>query len=534
MKKKNPFMLMLAALLCLAMCLCACNNTEENATGDPGDMEQTVSGGDIVVGIPDSVKSLDPMGQNTTVYGGNVVGQIFDTLVANNFETTEIIPCLAESWDISDDGLTYTFHLRDDVYFHEGQFQDGRQMVADDVVYSFQRIKELFARNNSQVDNIATIEATDDFTVVFTLTKADSQTLAVITQENFGIVPKEEIEGQGDGFASTPIGTGPFKIKELSADNYVILEKNEKYWGTVPSVDTVTFQFINDNNTMANALRSGEIDVAASLGAEFISLVEEDENLTVVNTPMRQHVALLHMNMVEGPTADIRVREAIIKAIDIDAMVSGIYQNGEGTRTYLPVPKASWGYDESLESLVPDYDPEGAKALLAEAGYEDGFELNLYISATDARNRMAVILQQQLKDNLNITVNIHSSDWAAFSEVVTAGTADIYGASYAFSESGDPYFYLNGFFNTNSIGSTPNGGGFSNGEVDALLDESTHTTDQDQRNELYKQIMTIALSQYPGIYYANENLIYAYHNSVEGFRINPSTIFRMEEVSIAQ
>ena len=531
-----------AGILLSAMLMAGCSGkTAETGTETEAGTEEvsetvqeTEEVQELVVGIPDAVKSIDPMSQDTTVYGGNAIGHVFDTLVANNFETTEIIPCLAETWDISEDGLVYTFHLRDDVYFHEGEYQDGRQMVAEDVVYTFNRIKELYKRNRTQIDNITEIQAVDAQTVEFTLAKPDSQLLAVITQENFSIVPKEEVEGMGEEFASKGIGTGPYKMEELSADNYVKMVKNEKYWAGEPKVDKVTFEFIADANTMANALRSGEIDIAANLNADFMAEIEKEEDLTVVNTPMRQHVALLHMNMAEGPTADIKVREAIIKAVDIDGMVAGIYQNKEGTRTYLPVPKASWGYDESLEELVPDYDPEGAKQLLAEAGYPDGFELNLYMGANPIRNKMAAILQQQLKENLNITLNIHASDWAGMAEVVTKGKADIYAASFAFSESGDPYFYLNGFFNTLSIGSTPNGGGFSDPEIDSLLEETTRMEDAKERGKVYSQIMTKALKQYPGIYYANENLIYAYNNKVKDFRINPSTIFRLESVSIEE
>ena len=174
-------------------------STEESATVVSTEVSVPV---ELVVGIPDAVQSLDPMGNKNTTYGGNVIGQVFDTLVVNNFETTEIVPALAKKWDISDDGLIYTFYLRDDVYFHKGEFQNGRQMVADDVVYTFDRADKLFVRNRAQLDNIVSVEAVDDFTVVFTLEKPDSQTLAVITQKNFGIVPKEDVEGMGDAYGA--------------------------------------------------------------------------------------------------------------------------------------------------------------------------------------------------------------------------------------------------------------------------------------------------------------------------------------------
>ncbi len=194
-----------------------------------------------------------------------------------------------------------------------------------------------------------------------------------------------------------------------------------------------------------------------------------------------------------------------------------MYQYQEAQPASLPLPPGSWGYDSSLESEVPAYDPEGAKKLLAEAGYPDGFDMNIYISNTEARIKMATLFQAYLKENLNINVNINTSEWGTFSEIASSGKADVFAMSWTWYP--DPYFFLNKIFHTSSIGSLGNGQGFSNKEVDQYLDDALLSTDQEKRAEAYKKALAVIVKQNPGIFYSNENVNWGVSPKVQGLKL---------------
>ena len=294
------------------------------------------------------------------------------------------------------------------------------------------------------------------------------------------------------------------------------MTRNEKYWAQKPYLDGVVFKIITDPNQMTNALRSGDIDIATDLKGESVKLVTEDGNLEIQAVP-GLHVAYVYMNLINGPTKDKRVREAIIRAVDIDEMVSGIYQYGEANRAYLPLPPNSWGYDSSLESIVPTYDPEKAKSLMEEAGYENGFEMEIYVSNKPARVKMATILQAYLKENINIDLEIKTVEWGTFSEIASSGKADMYGMSWTWYP--DPYFFLNKMFHSSEIGALGNGQGFNNPEVDKLLNDALLVSDTEKRAELYKKALKIITENYSRINYSNEKQIYGLSKNIHDYQI---------------
>ena len=224
-----------------------------------------------------------------------------------------------------------------------------------------------------------------------------------------------------------------------------------------PNLDEVIFKVITDSTQAANALQTGELDVAMDLKGESVQTVKDNADLTLLETP-GLHVAYIYFNMEQGPTADIKVRKALIEAVNVEEMVSSLYKYGEAQNASLPLPPGSWGYDASLESKVPGYDPEDAKKLLAEAGYGDGLTLDLYISDTEVRQNMAVLLQAYWAQ-VGVTLNIHASEWGTFSEVAMSNNADVYGMSWTWYP--DPYFFLNKLFSTDEFGGIGNGQHYS-------------------------------------------------------------------------
>jgi peptide/nickel transport system substrate-binding protein len=470
-------------------------------------------GGVITIALSSSPKNLDPI-MYTGTYESQVIASVADTLVAYKHDLSGIAPNLATEWSTSEDGMVYTFKLRDDVYFQKGDYQDGKQLTAADVKYALERSATQSAMNRlGMVDHVDII---NDFEVAIYLSEPSSAFLTVLTDSGNVIVPQEEVEGWGDSFGSHLVGTGPFTLEEFKKDQEVILAKNENYWAGTPYVDGVIFKIITDASQMTNALRTGEIDIATDLGGESVKVVKDDADLIIQEVP-GLHVAYMYMNLMNGPTADIKVREAIIRAVDIDEMVKGIYQFDEAQRAYLPLPPGSWGYDSSLESIVPSYDPELAKQLLTEAGYPDGFALEIYVSNKAARVKMATILQSYLKQNLNIDVEIKTSEWGTFSEIASSGQADIYGMSWTWYP--DPFFFLNKMFHSSEIGALGNGQGYNNPEVDRLLDEALAITDTDERAVLYKEALKLITENYSRINYSNEKSIFGFNPAVQDFEM---------------
>lgn len=513
-KKLLVLFLVLAMVLSLALTGCGNKETAEpsegsNATTENSSSNKPKDGGMLTVALTATPKTLDPV-KYTGIYEGNIIHSVCDNLVYYNKDLNEIIPGLATSWEISDDLKTYTFKLRDDVYFQKGKFQDGRKMTAEDVKYSLERsAKESVMKRLRMLDNV---EVVSDTEIICHLNEANAAFLTVLTDSGNAIVPKEEVEGWGEEFGTHLVGTGPFAFKEWKNGDSVVLERSDNYWGEKPHLDGVTFKFISEQNMMTNALRTGEIDVATDVAGESIQAIKSDENL-VLNEKPALKVIYMSMNLTDGPTKDPKVREAIISAIDVDAMVKGLYPWGEGQRAYLALPPGSWGYDKSLEELVPKYDPEKAKQLMKEAGYPDGFQTEIYVAGSD---KAAVIMQDYLKKNLNIDLKINLLEWGTFSETVSKGKAPMYAMSWTWYP--DPDFFLYQMFHSKQIGSLGNGQGFSNPEVDELLNKAvSKTADQNERAELYKQALKIITENNGRINIANGKIIDGTSNKVHGF-----------------
>ncbi len=525
MKKIWVWLLVLA--LSIGM-LAGCNDTQTEepndgdvSTEDPGSEPdaqpntEPTYGGVVSIALSSSPKNLDPI-YYTGTYEGNVIRNVADTLVRYKHDLSAIEPNIATEWSVNDAGDAYTFKLREDIFFQKGAYQDGRQLVASDVKFALERSAEHSAMN--RLGMLQSVEVVGDFELICHLKQPDAAFLTVLTDAGNVIVPKEEVEGWGDDFGAHLVGSGPFTLVDFKKDQEVILERNDLYWAQKPYLDGVVFKIITDANQMTNALRSGDIDIATDLRGESIPLVEGDKNLVMQEVP-GLHVAYMYMNMMEGPTKDKRVREAIIRAVDIDEMVKGIYQYGEADRAYLPLPPNSWGYDASLESIVPTYDPERAKELLKEAGYEDGFSLEIYVSNKPARVKMSTILQAYLKQNLNVDVSIKTVEWGTFSDIASSGQADLYGMSWTWYP--DPYFFLNKMFHSSEIGALGNGQGFDDPEVDRLLDEALAVSGTESRAALYKEALKIIAESYARIDYGNEKQIYGLNQSVGGYVIRP-------------
>ena len=504
--KKKALSLLLAVLMIVPL-FTACGSSNTTNTSDAPAAAPVVAvvdvpdeitkGGTLTIALSSSPMHLDPV-KYTGTYEAQIIYQVCDTIVNYDQELAEITPNIATSWDIVDES-TYIFEIRDDVWFHPGKYvgPEGRLMTAEDVAYSLNRTATESALD--RLDMLDYAEVVDATHVKCVLKSPTSTFLTALTNAGNVVVPKEEVEGWGDEFGTHLVGTGPFIMDSFELDNQAVLKKNDKYFVANPNLDGVTFKVITDSNQRVNALLSGDVDIAMQLSGETVQIVDQSNAVNLMRRPGIQ-INYGIFNSVNGPTADPKVREALLMAVDFDTLAKGVYQFGEGEAHKLALPKGSWGYDASLEADVPAYDIEGAKALLAEAGYPNGFEMTCYITSEAIRQKACTILQAYWAQ-IGVTMNIETVEWGVFSETVAACKADFYAMGWTWYP--DPYFFLNKMFHSSALGSNGNGGGYNNPEVDALLDEALIKTDQNERAELYKKALAIITNDDLGVFYGN-------------------------------
>lgn len=511
MKRLAIFLFTVLASVLLVACGGGENSTSTDTSENSGEPQK---GGTLKVGLSANPQTLDPV-KYTGMYESQVMRLVADTLVVYSKDLQVIEPSLATEWEISDDLLTYTFKLRDDVYFQPGEYQDGRQMTAEDVKFSLERSANESVMN--RLRGVASVDVVDEFTVDVHLEKPNAALLAALTDAGNIIVPKEEVEGQGDNFGSNLIGTGPFTIQKWQKDQQFDLSRHDNYWGPEPYLDGVQLKVISDTNMMTNALRSGDIDIAMDIKGQNRELINQDEKLELLTVPALS-ITYLDLNNKKGPTADKRVREAIYKATNVDEIVQGANQWGGAKRSYLPLPEGSWGYDKDLENLVPTFDAEAAKKLLAEAGYPDGFKTEIYVA--EARVPYATIFQNQMKENLNIDVEIKVVEWGTYSDTVSKGNAPMSIGGWSWYP--DPYFFLYQLFHTDQLNALGNGKGYENPKVDELLNEAlSGTAIQEERAELYQEALKIILSDVPRLELDAQESTAGVSKKVQGFEVSP-------------
>lgn len=500
--------------------------TTDSGSKNSGDGK---TGGELKVALSANIASLDPT-TYTAQYESNIMRSIFNSLVVYDSEIKEFKPSLATKWEISDDLKSYTFTLRDDVYFQAGKYQDGRKMVANDVKYSLERSLNKSALNRLRYVKNVDVKSETELTIE--LEKPYAGFLAMLTDMGNAIVPKEEVEGWGDDFARNPVGTGPFKFVEWSTDDFVLTERHEKYWGKKPNLDNVKFSFIIDSNMMGNSLQAGDIDIATQITGQNIPLVKKNNKLDLQQI-QGLSIGYLAFNTKEGPTANVNVRKAMALAVDKEELVNGIYQYGEASAAYMPLPKASWGYSKKIEDeMKKEFSPnvEEGKKLLADAGFKDGFKIELYTS--EARVPVATIFQAQMKQ-LNIDVEIKSVEWGTFSDIVSNGKAPLYIMGWSWYP--DPDFYLYQMLHSAQIGSLGNGGQYKNEKVDELLDRAnSETADESKRAEIYEEALELIKNDVPHVDLYDQDIVVGLSNEVKDYKVRSdgSVILVDDEVNV--
>jgi len=383
-------------------------------------------GGAMIVTYQNDVATLDPaIGYDWQNW--SMIKSIFDGLMDYEPGTSTLSQGLADSYELSDDQLTYTFKLRPGVKFH-----NGREMTADDVKYSFERVTAPatqspgagFFASIEGFDAMAAGEATelsgvtvvDPLTVSVKLTRPDATFLHVMALNFASIVPKEAVEEWGADFATHPVGTGAFKLAEWTLGQRLVFERNADYWEPgLPKLDQITFEVGVEPSVALLRFQNGEIDMPGDgiPPAQFVQVSQNPDYEGLIVEGGQLHTGYITLNVTQPPFDDLKVRQAVNMAINKDRIVRVI--NGRAVPANQPLPPTMPGYAPDYEGYA--YDPEAAKALLAEAGHPDGFTTELFVYNTDPNPRIAQAIQQDLAA-IGITAEISS---LAQANVIEAG-----------------------------------------------------------------------------------------------------------------
>jgi len=429
---------------------------------------------------------------------------MFDSLVDLDPETLEPIPHLAQSWEVSDDGKTYTFTLVDaDVKWH-----DGEPFTVDDIEFTLmeilkptytgiyqQRFADLVGADKviaGEADSLEGFQIIDDKTVQFKLNSINPAFLAVAIND-LKFIPKHLLEGQeiteDMPYSQAPIGTGRYKFKEWDKGSRFVMEWNLDYWGELACPKTITTVVIPDMQAIAAAVEAGDIDMSITIPSTEAPRLDELDSLTVYKQPS-VGPETLWFNLDHPILQDLKVRQAIAYAIDTQAFTEGVLQGTTDPANSL-FSNASWAYDASTQ--VPEYDPEKAKALLAEAGYPDGFTIQLSTNQGNFFRELFVEFAQAELAKVGIKVELNKAEWGTFIGGVMDGN---YEMRFHNQDAGVPD--PNIIFPVYSSDGPNNWSHYSNPQVDELLTLASGTTDLEERRTAYNEATTAIMADLPG------------------------------------
>lgn len=540
--RTNKLLWLFSLLLMLTLVLAACAGDGEpdedageeggDTAEEGGDESDSESGGDLAISIGADIVSLSTHGAND-VPSSNVQENIYETLT-NLDENQEVQPGLAEDWEQVDD-TTWDFFLREGVTFH-----DGAELTAEVVKTNFDRLmdEEIASPRAFLFEAVENVEVQDDYTVRINLQYSYAPLLSNLAHTGTGIMSPNIIEedyaqmeegGDVDTHINqNPAGTGPFQYDDWTPGESVVLTPNEDYWGEPAQLDSVTFKVVSEQSSRIAELETGESQVADAIGPNNISRVEGMQDANVLQEPSTS-LSYIGFNVQNEPFDDERVRQAISMAIDKEEIIEGVY-NGVGIPAIGPLAPPVFGYDDSVEGL--DYDLEQAQELLAEAGFEDGFETTLWTNDDEQRVDTAVTIQSQLEE-IGVTVEIEELEWGAYLERTANGEHDMFILGWS-TVTSDADYGMYPLFHSSQQGDPGNRSFLENDEVDEVLDEARRATDPEERQELYSEAQELLVNIAPMLYIHHQEYLLGVNDSVQNFGIDAQGIYQIKDAYIEE
>jgi peptide/nickel transport system substrate-binding protein len=506
-------------------------------------------GGTFIWGRGGDSVGLDPA-YETDGNSFQVCDNIYEALVFYKDESTELEPGLAKSWEISPDAKTYTFHLRKGVKFHDGTpfnadavvFSIGRMMKERNVKFhgkgwdipAQDRTPEYWVSMEMD-DTIGSIEATDEYTVVFKLKRVEAPFLANLGMDFADIISPTAFTKNPKEFLRNPVGTGPFKFVKWVKDDQIVLEKNKDYWdkSAGPYLDKVVFRSIPENSVRFLELKAGSIHACQFPNPADVALAESDPNIKLVSQP-GMNIGYLSFNHTKEPwKSNLHLRKAIAHAINRKAIVDNLYQ-GMGQVAKNPIPPTMWGYNDQIPGFK--YDVELAKAELAKAGFPEGKglpEITLWSMPVPRPYnpegmKIGVAMSSDLA-KIGINARVVTYEWGTYlkRQREQPEDMDLFQLGWT-GDNGDPDNFLAVLFD--GLASSSVRTQWHNEEYHKLILQGKQTVDQSKRAEIYKKALKLIYDEVPVISIAHSTVITPVRNEVMDFKQHPTNSQRFKNV----
>ena len=477
----------------------------------------------MVVGLLAEPVTMDPP-QITDLNSTRVIKRMFEGLTAQELGTYKIVPGLAQSWDISKDGLTYTFKLRPNVKFH-----DGTPLTAEAVRFCFERQmndkSQYYATGTYPyvkgfLGNVAGVEAVDPLTVQIKLKAPLTPFLQYLAHHSLYIYSPEALKKFGKDIVKNPVGTGPFKLETWEPGVKVVLARNDQYWGGAPKIRQAIYVPIIEAQARLAAIKTGEIDLTMDVPPDSLAELRKDPDIVVAETNSSA-VWYIALNTRHPILKDRRVRQALNYAVNKEAIIrdilkgTAIVARGPMSPVYGPY------YEENLQKYP--HDPEKARALLKEAGHAGGFDITFMVpesgSGMQSPVEMATVIQANLAQ-VGVRAKIQTMEWGAYLKKYLEAP-DM--AEMSWNPSiGDPDHMMYMLLSSDRFPPAFNAGFYHNEKVDDLLRKGRTTIDEKARVPLYKEAQRLVVEDAPWIFVDHGKQVIIHRKRVQGFKLHPN------------
>ncbi len=477
----------------------------------------------IVIGLLAEPVTMDPP-QITDLNSTRVIKRMFEGLTAQELGTYKIVPGLAQSWDISKDGLTYTFHLRPSVKFH-----DGTPLTAEAVKFCFDRqlndqgpfyATGTYPYVKGFLGNVAGVEVVNPTTVQIRLKSPLTPFLQYLAHHSLYVYSPEALKKWGKDMVKHPVGTGPFKLETWEPGVRVVLARNDQYWGGAPKIRQAIYVPIIEAQARLSAIKTGEIDLTMDVPPDSLADLRKDPDVVVAETNSSA-VWYIALNTRHPALKDKRVRQALNYAIHKDAIIRDILK-GTAIVATTPLSPVYGAYHEDKTLRYP-FDPEKAKALLKEAGYASGFDVTFFVpesgSGMQSPVEMATVIQANLAA-VGVRAKIQTMEWGAYLKKYLDGP-DM--AEMSWNPSiGDPDHMMYMLLSSDRFPPAFNAGFYQNPRVDELLRKGRTTIDEKERIPLYREAQRLVVEDAPWIFVDHGKQVIVHRKRVQGFKLHPN------------
>ena len=494
----------------------------------------------LTVCTESSPDGFDVVQFNSLVTTNASADVIFNSLVSYDEAAKKVVPALAQSWDVSPDGLTYTFHLRPNVQFQTTDyFKPTHALNADDVVFTFSRMLDdsnpwhkvtgasgfPHAQSMGLPKLIKSVSKVDENTVKFELNQPDATFISILTMGFASIYSSEYADqllkaGKQVDLNAKPIGTGPFVLKSYTKDAVIRYDVNPSYWGPKPKIDRLIYAITPDATVRAQKVKAGECQIALSPKPQDVTDAKTDKSLTVVQTPAFM-TAFVALNTDKKPLDNQKVRAALNMAFDRTTYLKTVFDN-TATAAVNPYPPNTWSYNKSVKPWP--YDPVKAKNLLATAGFPNGFSTTIWVrpagSVLNPNPKAGAELLQADFAKIGVKADVKVIEWGELIKEAKLGQHDSLFMGWA-GDNGDPDNFLSPLFSCNAVKSGINFARFCDADLDKLIADGKATPDQAKRAKAYEAAQQIIHDQALWIPLGYPTAAAITRSNVSGYHVSP-------------